>query len=158
MKQVTAASAPLAPTRQDPPMATFTRERVLAAEVAQPHAGQVLVGIRVRRPYQSAVSLIFCDASLLPQGMSTLAVDKLAKIASTSELLGATNKLRAMARAVRRRSYAAIAASCSLFGALWACIAIRRVSNSSVMSKGAPSVVGKGHRSNAPSTQPGGGA
>ena len=153
-----ASSVMLAPPRPDVPLATLTRtrERVLAAEVAQPQAGQVLVVISVRRPYQSAASLIFCDASLLPHDMSTLAFDKVANIASTSELVGATNKLRAMARAVRRRSYAAIAASCSLFGDLWACIAIRRVSKSSVMSKGAPLVVGKAHRSDAPPTQLGG--
>lgn len=61
---------------------------------------------------------------------------------STSALFGLTNRLRAIARAVRSRSYAAMAAFSSLAGTPARCMACSRVSNASVPSMVAPSVMG----------------
>lgn len=128
------------------PLSIQEREVALAAYVPHANPGQVLIEAKLRLPYQTTESTVYLDTAALPRGLlgALLASHSSRKTASTSELLGLVSKLRAMALAVRNRSYVLTAASISRSDALLRCIDCKRVSNSSVRSftfMGALSVV-----------------
>jgi hypothetical protein len=102
---------------------------------AQPQPGQVLIAVRERRPYASSPSVSLLPVcGINPRKLRSASSELTAeKIASTSALVGFTSRLSAMARAVRSRSYAAIATSTSRLGARLRCIASSLRSKLSIM-------------------------
>jgi hypothetical protein len=131
-----------------PALAPMDRDTLLAAEVTQPRAGQLLAMVPVRRPYQTEVSLALVDTRPMRETLLSRPIShRLENTASTSLVEGLSSRLAAMARAVRSRSYVAIAKSHSRIGALLNFIAAKRRSKSSVMSMDSPSSLDqKSHR------------
>ena len=121
------------------------KDELLNAVVDQPQAGQHLMAINVRLPYQSAPSLVLVDLDALSakSAAALLSAHSSANIATTTAFVGLVNKLSAIALAVRSRSYELIAHCFSKAGALARSSASSRVSNLSVAFMGAPLVDGK---------------
>lgn len=102
----------------------MNRDLINPIDPADIKPGQVVVGVLWRAPYSSVVGVVLVDAADIIA----------ANTASTSALVGSTSRLRAIARAVRSRSYALIASVSSLFDARRRCSTCKRASNSSVES------------------------
>lgn len=136
-------------------------DELLNAVVDQPQAGQHLMAIEMRMPYQSAPEVVLIDLNSISSSTAAalLSEHSSQKTATTSADDGSVSKLSAIALAVRNRSYNAIAAFCSYMGAA-RCKIFKRASNLSVPlvnDMGAPLVDGKvenPHRTAKRSTRP----
>lgn len=137
------------------------KDELLNAVVDQPHAGQHLMAIKMRLPYQSAPEVVLIDLDSISSSTAAalLSEHSSQKTATTSVDDGSVSRLSAIALAVRNRSYNAIAAFCSYIGAA-RCNIFNRASNLSVPlvnDMGAPLVDGKvesPHRTAKRSTRP----
>ena len=105
------------------------------AAQASPAGNCRLEAVKVRVPYAREPQWVHADYLSSPlKEESALSAPIAEKTAKTSELVGSVSRLFAMARAVRSRSYTAIATSISRLGARFFCIDCSRVSKASVMS------------------------
>lgn len=138
---------------------TDCKDELLNAVVDQPQAGQHLMAIKMRMPYQSAPSLVLVDIDALSakSAAALLSAHSSANTATTTAFVGLVNKLSAIALAVRSRSYELMAHCFSKAGALARSSASSRMSNLSIAFMGAPLVDGKvesPHRTAKASTRP----
>ena len=116
-------------------METDIKGELLAAIVDIPQPGQRVIPIKIRLPYAGYPSVQYIDVSLLPAKTAAAlqSAHNSLKSDNTSASSSFPNKLDAMARAVRTRSYNWMAASTSTAGKLRRLSTSSRASNASLL-------------------------